>query len=257
MIPKIIHYTWFSGEPFPKKIQQCIDSWHQYMSDYEYILWDAERIKEIDSIWLDECLAKRKWAYAADLVRMYAVFRYGGIYLDTDCMVYKPFDSLLAEKCFIGKANSIHISGGRMESYLSSHCFGAEVGNEFISRCYHFYESRHFVLSEDETLPMNLKWNIILSPFVQSELAKQFGYNPFPSYKAIQNLSCLTIYPKFFFDTIKVSSESYCKHLALGSWREEHAPVERVTFGYKIRWRIEAIVQKILGTCGYMMIKMM
>lgn len=257
MIPKIIHYTWFSGEPFPEKIQKCIDSWHQYMPEYEYVLWDAERLKEIDSPWLRECLEKRKWAYAADMVRMYAVYKYGGIYLDTDCFVYKSFDPLLNESCFIGKENSFHFEGGLMESYLSSHCFGAEAGNTYIGRCYDFYQSRHFVLSQDEALPMKLKWNIILAPFVQSELAKQDGYNPRPSCQEIQRLSCYTIFPERFFDVVKVTPDSYCKHLALGSWREEKAVEEKITFGYKIRWRIEAFVGKVLNLFGYMMLKKM
>lgn len=41
MIPKIFHYTWFSGEPIPEKIQACIDSWHKYMPEYEYVLWNV------------------------------------------------------------------------------------------------------------------------------------------------------------------------------------------------------------------------
>ena len=39
MIPKQIHYTWFSGEPFPERIQECIESWHKHMPEYEYVLW--------------------------------------------------------------------------------------------------------------------------------------------------------------------------------------------------------------------------
>lgn len=61
MIPKIIHYTWFSGEAFPEKIQNCIDSWHKVMPYFEFVCWDAEKIKELDSCWLRECLAERKW----------------------------------------------------------------------------------------------------------------------------------------------------------------------------------------------------
>ena len=50
MIPKIIHYIWFSGEEFPDKIKICIDSWKRLMPDWDYKLWDMEAIKNIDSI---------------------------------------------------------------------------------------------------------------------------------------------------------------------------------------------------------------
>ena len=66
MIPKIIHYTWFSGDPFPPLIKQCIDSWHKYLPDYSFVCWDSARIKEIQSIWLEETLSVRKWAFASD-----------------------------------------------------------------------------------------------------------------------------------------------------------------------------------------------
>ena len=95
MIPKRIHYTWFSGDPFPPIVQRCIDSWHRYMPNYEFVLWDVERIEDIDSVWLKQCIAKKKWAFAADYVRLYAVYTEGGIYLDTDCMAYQSFDALL------------------------------------------------------------------------------------------------------------------------------------------------------------------
>ena len=42
MIPKKIHYCWLSGDPFPEKIQMCMDSWKKVMPDYEWKLWNTE-----------------------------------------------------------------------------------------------------------------------------------------------------------------------------------------------------------------------
>ena len=254
MIPKIVHYTWFSTDPYPEKIQKCIDSWHRCLPDYKYILWDIDRIKDIDSVWLKESLAMKKWAYAADYVRLYAIYNYGGIYLDTDCVVYRSFDDLLNDKCFIGKENSFHIEGGVIESYLTSHCFGAEAAHPFIKRCLSYYE-RPFVVSNDNSLPMKLKWNTVLLPFIQSELAEQIGYNPLPSADNIQLLDGMTVYPKSYFDLLKLTPNGYCRHLALGSWREKSAIEDEITLGYKIKWRIEVIVRWLMDKCGYYLIK--
>lgn len=254
MIPKIIHYTWFSGEPYSPTIQRCIESWHKEMPNYEYVLWDMERIKEIDSVWLKECIDKKKWAYAADLVRLYAIYKYGGIYLDTDCVIYRSFDDMLDQKCFIGKENSMHIEGGIQDSYLTSHCFGAEARNPFIGRCLSYY-NRHFIVSDDDSLPMKLKWNVVLLPFVQSEIAEQIGYNPLPSVQTIQKLKDVTIYPKQYFDVKKVVPNSYCKHLAMGGWREKFAVEDKITFMYKIEWRLVACIEWVLNKCGYCIIK--
>ena len=256
MIPKIIHFTWFSDEPYPEQIRGCINSWHKSMPDYEYMLWNSDRIQQIDSPWLDECISKKKWAFAADLVRLYAVYHYGGIYLDTDCKVFKSFDPLLNEYCFIGKENSIHVEGRSTEMYLTSHCFGAEKGNEFIGRCLSYYNDRHFVLSKDETMPMKLKFNVTLLPFIQSEIAKQIGYDPNPSASVIQHLPMnLTVFPSDFFDPAKQTLNSYCSHLALGSWRESRTPEDTITLGYKIRWRLEALLREICNHMGYMLVK--
>lgn len=255
MIPKIIHYTWFSGDPFPKRIQECIDSWRKFMPEYELVLWDAERLKEIDSIWLKECLDKKKWAFAADFVRLYAIYKYGGIYLDTDCVVYRSFDTLLNDTCFIGKENSIHVEGRSTEQYLTSHCFGAEKNNPFIEQCLAYYENRHFVLSQSEKLPMKLKYSTLLLPFIQSEIAKQLGYNPNPSAKNLQKLDDVSVYPSNYFDVVKLNSDSFCKHLALGGWRDSRTPEDEITLAYKIKWRIEAVARWFVGLFDYMLIK--
>ena len=35
MIPKIIHLCWLSGDPYPRKIQDCLDSWKKHLPSYE------------------------------------------------------------------------------------------------------------------------------------------------------------------------------------------------------------------------------
>ena len=42
MIPKIIHYSWISGDPYPEKIQRCIDSWREKLPDYQFINWNRD-----------------------------------------------------------------------------------------------------------------------------------------------------------------------------------------------------------------------
>ena len=94
MIPKIIHYTWFSGDEMPQIVNECMASWERHLPDYEFRLWDMDAIKDIDAVFLREALSVKKWAYAADYVRLYALYHEGGIYLDTDVMVYKSFMSI-------------------------------------------------------------------------------------------------------------------------------------------------------------------
>lgn len=45
MIPKIIHYCWFGRGEMPKLAINCIKSWHKYLPDYEYKLWNEDSSK--------------------------------------------------------------------------------------------------------------------------------------------------------------------------------------------------------------------
>lgn len=106
MIPKTIHYCWISGNKFPDKIQRCVDSWHKQLPDYEFVLWDAEKASKIGSRYVDEAIFYKKYAFAADFIRFYALYTYGGVYLDSDVEVLKSFNDLLGLNYFIGKENS-------------------------------------------------------------------------------------------------------------------------------------------------------
>lgn len=223
MIPKIIHYTWFSGDEYPEKIKVCIESWKKFLPDYELRLWDMNAIKDINSIFLKEALSVKKWAYAADFVRLHALYHEGGIYLDTDVMVYKSFDDLLNNLCFIGKENSMHWAFDRYNGiqYLSSHCMGAEKGHPFIKDCLGYYLDRHFVLSHNESLPLCLRYNYVLLPYVQAIIAKEYGYNWNPAVQKIQNCDKgLTVYPTDWFCGFQFLKESYCRHYCFGGWLE-------------------------------------
>lgn len=217
MIPKIIHYTWFSGEQYPKEVQECISSWKRVLPDYELRLWDLDAIKNIDSVFLKEALEVKKWAYAADFVRLYALYYEGGIYFDTDVMVFKSFDIFLNERCFIGKEKAVRFENFAGVQYLSSHCMGAEKGHPFIKDCLEYYRDRHFVVSNNEHLPTLLRYNYVLIPYIQAVIGLGYGYDWDPRKDIVQTCKDgLIIFPCDFF----TGESIYCQHLALGSWRE-------------------------------------
>lgn len=255
MIPKVIHYTWFSGEKFPDKIQHCINSWLNFMPDWEFRLWDMESIKGIDSMFLKEALSAKKWAFASDFVRLYAIYHYGGIYLDTDVLVLKSLEPLLNNVVFIGREQSIHIHG-TTKVYLSSHCFGAESSNPYIYKCLQYYDNRHFITSQHEDLPNSLKYSMELLPFIQSEIAKQYGYNDNALADKVQFLEDLKlkIYPSLFFDDCQ--KESFCSHLALGAWRDIRPFEPQYTLRYKIEWRLVSVLRKLLQKFDYIIVKL-
>lgn len=94
-IPKVIHLCWFGGGEYPSKIQRCIDSWHRFLPDYTIKRWDYAMAKAIGVPFIDEALSVRKWAFAADVVRLHALYHDGGLYMDSDILVKRRFDEFL------------------------------------------------------------------------------------------------------------------------------------------------------------------
>ena len=100
-VPKIIHYCWLSGSAYPPLVQECIDSWKKFCPDYELMLWDMKKF-DIHSVkWVEQAVQQRKWAFAADYIRLYALYNYGGIYLDSDYELLKPLDPYLEHDGFV------------------------------------------------------------------------------------------------------------------------------------------------------------
>ena len=79
MIPKLIHLCWLSGDPYPPKIQYCIDSWKKFLPDYEIMLWDTSRFDVNSLPWTKQAFEAKKYAFVADFIRLYAVYNFGGI----------------------------------------------------------------------------------------------------------------------------------------------------------------------------------
>jgi hypothetical protein len=150
MIPKIIHYCWLSGEEFPQDIKRNIASWNALLPDYEFMLWDTKRFDLEQWPFAKEAFENKKYAFASDIVRLYAVHQYGGIYLDTDVQILKKFDNLLHLPYFVGL---------EYENIIEAAIFGAEKNSEWLAHCLKHYENRSFV-KEDGS------FDITIAPYI-------------------------------------------------------------------------------------------
>ncbi len=149
-IPKKIHWCWLSGDPLPHNLQECINSWKKIMPDYEIICWDMKRF-DIHSIpFVEQACEKRKWAFAADYIRLYALYTEGGIYLDSDVMVFERFDKFLNHSAFssieyipamIPWRNSKNPYWGYA---VNGAMIASEAGNLWIRKCLDHYSHKIF-----------------------------------------------------------------------------------------------------------------
>lgn len=163
MIPKIIHYCWFGRGPMPELALKCIESWHKYMPDYEYKLWNEDNFDVNSTPYTKEAYEARKFAFVSDVVRLKALKDYGGIYFDVDFEVYKPFDSLLDYKAFAGFEGSKH-------NPVMMGVIASEPEGKWVSEQLSLYENRHFIVDRVPDLTTNVT-------FISSRMAQK-GFTP-------------------------------------------------------------------------------
>ena len=89
MIPKIVHYCWLSGDEYPELVKQCMASWKENLPGWEFRLWDKTCLPEIDNLYAWESYEDKVYALACDVILLYAVHKFGGVYMDVDVEVLK------------------------------------------------------------------------------------------------------------------------------------------------------------------------
>lgn len=138
MIPKIIHYCWFGGNPLPKLAKKCIRSWRKFCSGYEIKEWNESNFDISQCpLYVRQAYEAKRWAFVSDYVRLKLVYEYGGIYMDTDVELLKPLDSLLSHKAYFGfEDNGTHINTGLG--------FGAEKETPVLARMMADYDTIAF-----------------------------------------------------------------------------------------------------------------
>ncbi len=122
-IPKVIHYVWVGPKPLTPLAKKCIESWKEYLPEYELKLWN-EGNSPMDHPYVKAMYANKKWAFVADYIRFWALEREGGIYLDTDTEVLKSFNSLLQHDVFFGKTKDGYTAAGVIGAQPQSKCIG-------------------------------------------------------------------------------------------------------------------------------------
>lgn len=164
-IPKIIHWCWVGPDAPPPSVRKYIKTWKKYMPDYEIRCWDKNSFDFESVPFVKEAYNLRKWAFVADYIRLYALYHFGGIYLDSDVIVYKSFDPFLKHSFFTGQdTNKPHYIIGPEAAIM-----GSEKGNPILKDFLSYYENNHFIDSEGK--PIHL-----VMPKILGEILEPYGY---------------------------------------------------------------------------------
>ncbi|BDZ31311.1 glycosyltransferase [Lactiplantibacillus sp. WILCCON 0030] len=165
MIPKIIHYCWFGQQPLPPKVLKCLASWQKFCPEYELKRWDETNIDVNQNPFLKTAYDSGKYAFVSDFVRLDVIYRYGGVYLDTDVELLKPLDLLKHYQAFFGME-----AAGRVNTGLG---FGAEPQSRLIYELRKSYlvkndnGSKGFETCVERNLPVFRTWGLLMSDETQ------------------------------------------------------------------------------------------
>ena len=112
MIPKIIHYCWFGGNPKPKLAEKCIASWKKHCPGWQIIEWNESNFDVNRNGYTKICMEQKKYAFLSDYVRLLVVAEQGGVYFDTDVELLRPMDGLLEQDAFFGFETPEFVASG-------------------------------------------------------------------------------------------------------------------------------------------------
>ncbi|MGJ1196374.1 glycosyltransferase family 32 protein [Sphingobacterium spiritivorum] len=211
MIPKIIHYCWFGRGKMSDLALRCIDSWRKYLPDYEMILWNEDNFDLHLFPYAEEAYQAKKYAFVTDVCRLYSLQEYGGLYMDTDVEILRPFsDTLLQHSAFSGFENNDNFPTGIM---------GSIKDGEWVNDLLLYYDNRSF-FREDGSYDMTTNTHIITEFMKYNK-----GVRMDNTFQEVENYC--TLYPSDYFCPkswqtmeINITSNTYCIHHFAGSWLE-------------------------------------
>lgn len=251
-VPKTIHLMWFSGDEYPEDIQTCIDSWKRVLPDFKIKVWTKDMAMQCNIPYMLEALDCKKWAFAADVLRLYALYTEGGVYMDSDILVLKRFDEFminevaffqeyhkeLAKKAL--KLDIINSEGCRTGDSLpcgiglQAAFIIAQKGNRVIKHLLDYYQDKHFVKPNGEMATDTI------SPTIFALRAEGFGYRYLDEEQTL--FPGIKVYPSCYVAPGKNERDkrNFAIHCISHSWAEQ-------TLRYRIIQMIKKPIRKLMG----------
>lgn len=275
MIPKVIHYCWFGGNPLPEIAIKCINSWKEKCPDYEIIEWNEKNYDLNACDYVKEAYQAKKWAFVSDYARFDILYRYGGLYFDTDVELISEIDDIVEKGPFMGREStglqSVLPTEGDVNSGLG---LCAEPKMEFYQQVLEYYQGEKFINSDGSENHTTVVKRV-------SQLLMEDSYDM--ANKEIQYRKGIYIYPAEYFcpldyytGKLTLTENTRSIHHYTATWHDEKEkryyiiqqnlcntlgiPVgyriyRIIDFPYRVRKKIEKLGFK--GTCIFAYKKLM
>ena len=243
MIPKIIHCCWFGGAPIPKSVQSCINTWKRHLPDYEIMIWTEKEFNPKISVpYVSEAYECGKFAFVSDYVRLYALYKFGGVYLDTDVEVIRPFEPMMSNNAFMCFES---------KDRLSTATIAASPSSDWVLHLLKSYETRHFLCDGKMDLTTNVEY---ISQYFVGRGLTQTG--------EFQVVDDVAIYPSEYFSPkswgtgkYNVTSRTIAIHHFAGTWHSRSTRFLSFFFSNNAIVTIASLKEKIINFIKYVLAK--
>lgn len=227
MIPRIIHYCWFGGNPKPHLALACIASWRKHLPEYQFMEWNEGNYDVHSNQYTHEAHSQKKWAFVSDYVRLVVLHQHGGIYLDVDVEVTQSLDKLLTCRAFTGFEAPNRVSTG---------IIGAEKNHPWVEQLLSSYAERKFIRDGGA---MDMTTNVT----VVTASALEKGLRLDGSFQVLEE--GVHFYPTDWFCPINYETgkmertpNTHCIHHFAGSWLSPYT---------KLKLKLRRAVLRFLG----------
>ena len=243
-IPKILHYVWLGDKPLTPLAEECIASWKKHMPNWEYKKWDESNFDIAAAPkYVQQAYESRKFAFVSDYVRLWALEKFGGLYMDVDFMVYRPFDELMDKyAAFAGYEGSKRKPV--MQGVIASEPHGAWVTDMLRT-----YDTRVFI-KEDGSLDLTPN----TSYFTDRLEAQGFVADGVEKDVVVNGTFFLHVYPVHYFCPVLTTGENVrteetcCEHMGESSWAKKGWKAKLLGLvSPKMRTKLIKLKRAILG----------
>jgi inositol phosphorylceramide mannosyltransferase catalytic subunit len=128
LIPRIIHRIWLGSDEMPEEYVRFGESWREHHPGWEMWTWTDSNLPPLTYPGaLERC---RNFGEASDVLRYEALYRYGGIYVDTDVECRRSLEPLIEDVSAFGAWQRPGVIGSAVVGSIAEHSAIAEVLRE-------------------------------------------------------------------------------------------------------------------------------
>ena len=243
MIPKIIHCVWLGPKPLDELGQKCLSSWKQYLPDWDLRIWN-ESNSPMNHPFTKHMMSRKLYAFASDYIRLDALLKYGGLYMDTDVeLLRNPTPLYEADRLSLGL---LTIQNRLAKCSVATNLIAAKAGNSVLRDIQRKYD--------------HLKRAIMNNTIFTNEIIPLFSRREIPrdgNFEFIDESGVRLYHPDYFNPVLQeergkttplIRSRSVALHYGTGAWHGKQDPenIFRRILDYRMDRRFLRPIEKKL-----------